>query len=85
MIVDPLAELLLTPAVPDPPRVVGAILTAYDQTTGRCTVTDGIVTWTDLSVIGLGARPALALGRVALLRTTARPIILGNLFTPEAI
>lgn len=86
MAANPLVELLLTP---DPGRgigpVSGALLTAYDPVTGRNTVTDGIVTWADLPLLGWGAFPTLSLGRVTLLRTDARPIIIGNLFVPEAI
>ena len=83
---DPLAELLLTP---EPVRAIGlvtaAIMTAYDVATGRNVVTDGAVTWSDLPVAGVGGYPALAPGRVILLRTSAKPIILCNLYSPEAI
>lgn len=80
---DALARLLLGPgpsgygAAPVQP----AVCTAWNPTTRQNTVTDGAATWTDLPCI---APSLMGTGRVLLLNTPGRPVLLGLLYTPTA-
>lgn len=58
---------------------MGMFLTAWNPTTRENTVTDGAVTYTNLFCLN----PAdLAVGRVLIVQTGGRPVILGNLYGP---
>lgn len=53
-----------------------AVMTAWNGTTKANTVTNGVVTYTNLPVINAAG---LAVGLVLLANTPAGPIVLGNL------
>jgi ABC-type polysaccharide transport system permease subunit len=57
--------------------VMGAICTAWNPTTYENAVSDGANRWTNLPVL---APTLMTTGRVALLSTAGRPIILGPLY-----
>lgn len=60
--------------------VFGAVCTAWDPVTRENTVTDGAKTYTDLACL---APTLMGTGRVLLINTPGRPVILGLLWTPD--
>lgn len=78
---DPLADLLLGNDGADygTDLVRSMVCTAWDPVTRANTVSDGAFTYTNLGCI---APSLMSTGRVAVLQTGGRPIILGPLFFP---
>lgn len=72
-----LTRLFLPPATGVGTQLfTSAIMTAWDGTTKANTITNGVVTYTNLPVINAAA---LTTGLVLLANTAAGPIVLGNL------
>lgn len=80
---DPLADVLVGTGSADyaVSPTMGMFCTAWDPVTRQNTVTDGAVTYTNLSCLNPAA---MTTGRVLVVQTGGRPVILGNLYTPTA-
>ena len=79
---DPLADVLVGTGSADyaTSPTMGMFCTAWNPTTRQNTVTDGAVTYTDLSYCGNPAE--MTTGRCLVIQTGGRPVILGPLYTP---
>lgn len=78
---DPLADALIGTGSADygTDPAMGSYCTAWNPVTRENVITDGAVTYTNLSCL---APTLMSTGRVLLIRTGGRPIILGPLYSP---